>query len=201
MSYTDLIVSNMSLDQVKSGPISSLSDASKAARKCKELLPIAKKIVLEATEWGFNERRVALAIVTGVDPSLVSKYTYAYQYPSDCLIAQKIYNESSESVELDFILQTNAAKSDIHLYTNKEDAILIYTAITTSYSVMRAAILIKAIVYELASQLCMPLVGDKELKKDLINEAFGYLSQAKNKDAKERRDNSDNSDQYIDAEA
>jgi hypothetical protein len=200
MSVTKLVIANRALDQVKSGPIASFADTSKEARKCNELIDPAINLVLGKIKGGFNERSVALALVSGVDPSTVSKYTYAYIYPADCLIADKIYNDATENEEIDFKLQTNAAKDAIHIYTNKEDAVLIYSALTSNFSVIRSERVIKAIVYELASQLVMPLLGDRELKKDLINEAFGYLAQAKEGDGNERHDNVDYSSHYIDAE-
>jgi hypothetical protein len=199
---TPTTISNMALDHIGEKRIASIDDNNNRAQKCKAWYPIARDAMLEEHKFGFAEKRKSLALVSDAvyDPEDTTGYEYAYAYPSDCLVAEKIYNSSSSkpSDKEPFVLQTNSTLTAVYILTNAASAILVYTGATESFTAMRSKLLQLAISHKLASLIAMPLTKDPKLRDDNINMAFAIGGQAKTKDSNEQHEESEDFDDYID---
>lgn len=198
---TPTVIANMALSHNKCENIASIDATdTKEAITCKQFYSIAKDYMLEKHPYGFIERRVALAPVAGVDPSDYSTYTYAYALPGDCLVAEEIYNSTSNKAtdKIPFILGTNAARDTTYIFTDQEDAYLIYTASTDSFTSMRSATFQLALSYTLAWLIAMQLTGDSKLRDENLNMSFGITKEAETKDANEEFEDLEDFNDYAD---
>lgn len=188
MTKTDIF--NRALDSVGSANVSSPTDGSREANVCSGWYTLIKDSVLEEAEWGFAERNQTLALVSGSsDTPYSDEFTYAYAYPADCLIANSILNTGSALAkdQIPFKLQTNATLDVIYILTNEEDAVLLYTASTESFTTMRSSHLRLALIYKLGAQIATPLKKDTTLRDKNLDSYFAYVGLAKTKDANENQ--------------
>lgn len=178
--------------------IASLDENSREARACKEYFSLARGSMLEGHRWGFVEKRANLALLS-FDPSTSSKFTFAYQFPADCLFASKIYNPGSETDLIDWKQQINATKDDIMILTDQEDAQLIYTTTTESFTVMKAHLFQEALAYKLASLMAIKLSQSEKTADRLINMYQGHAFVASGNDSNSEHDQPEANDDYITA--
>lgn len=90
---SEVSICNLALNHIGAYAIASLSDATKEARDCNTLYSYARDSVLRDHKWAFATKRLTLALLTDT----YSGWDYAYQYPTDCLIAYEIYNEYGDN--------------------------------------------------------------------------------------------------------
>lgn len=181
---SEVEICNLALSHLGSYTITALTDASQEARKCKLYYPIARDFVLRDFPWNFAERRIYLALLSGVDPV---GYEYAYQYPVGCLKAREIYNEIIGGEPVDFTINAVEDLSDKMLLTNEANALLIYTAGITDPNVFDIAF-INALSFKLASDLAQSLTKKTKLQ-DTMMKAYGYyMSLAKTANASEAKE-------------
>lgn len=96
-------------------------DGSVEAGHCARFLPIARQSAIASHSWSFARKRVALAELTNDS----TQWAHKYQLPADCLRPRKILAAD----ELD-VPERNSAPFEREgdaLYTDREDAVLIYT--------------------------------------------------------------------------
>lgn len=146
---------------------------------------------LEHHDWSFARKRAELNAVT--NPSSV--WSYAYTKPSDCLAARRILTEDGTQFEDDSAAFTIEGTT---ILTNKEDAVLVYTAPVADASLFTAAFS-DVVAAELAAFLAGPILRGAEGVKamnDLRRLALQLAADAAAKDGRnERRDDG----QYVPA--
>ena len=92
--YSEVAICNMALAQIGRGAqITSLDEASQAARACKLRYPYARDACLRAYDWNFAAKRAELA-ENATEPAF--EYAHAYDLPSDCLIVRSIFEGETE---------------------------------------------------------------------------------------------------------
>lgn len=116
-------------------------DGSVEAGYCARFYPIARREVIEAGNWSFSKKRVALAAVTNES----TVWAYAYALPSDCMMALRVLRlqyiadaaifwpltyEIGSFPQLD-LLFTERGSADFEIegsviYTNEPEAVLLY---------------------------------------------------------------------------
>lgn len=89
-------ICNMALGHIRSASIADLSENSQEAEYCALYYDTARRAVLEAFNWNFARRRLALTLLTTYDDDTKYGFKYRYQYPSDCLKARYIPKAGSE---------------------------------------------------------------------------------------------------------
>lgn len=146
-------------------------DGSTEAGYCKRFYPIARKEMIEQTEWPFATTRATLAEVT--NPSKV--WLYAYALPSDCLRPVRVLSMAQDrwfSLEAErtgmpltsLFDEASSANYEIEngvLLTNEPEAVLVYrrdVVDTTRFT----PTFVSALSYLLASYLSGPLVRGAE---------------------------------------
>jgi hypothetical protein len=195
-------IAKMACDHNKCAQIDSIDGTSEEAKKMKFWYSKAKQYMQEKHPYGFTEKRVTLALIPTAtyDPDDTTDYEYAYAMPSDCLVIDEIYNPNSTKAEdkIKYILQTNTTRDAVYILTNQEDAILIYTAGTDSFTNMRSMTFQLALSYVLA-WLTWSLHGDPKLRDDNLNLSFGITGEAETKDSNEQHEDLEDFNGYADA--
>lgn len=182
-------------------------EGSAQAQHCARFYPMALSLMLEAHEWNFITKRVALALLTS---PYTDQWKYAYQLPSDCntlisVIPARCYPglvvpwaawdqvlpfESSERERWrDFQIEVDSSNRQVIL-SNVCDAIARYAS-TQVQPGMFPALFTDALAWKLASMLAGPLlkgdVGAAESKRCLQASA-AIAAQAMSQDANQRHD-------------
>ena len=178
-------IKNMALAELPDAPIASENEASLQARETNRFYEPCLKELLEAHEWGFATKRVALASVTNTREG---EWLYAYQLPADLGTPIGIVDEWSGAVDpllspsgnllapiyglypLSYLADADYLISGDLLYTHKVGAVLEYGSSEVGEAEM-PALFQRALVLELASRIAMPLGKSRELKGDLIQAA------------------------------
>jgi len=177
-------ICNLALSHLGAYTISALTDASQEARKCNLYYGPARDFVLRDFPWNFAERRYALALLSGVTPV---GYDYAYQYPTNCLKARKIYNEVETAEPIDFIVTASDDLTSKMILTDEADAVLIYTAAVTSTALFDSAF-VTFLSYKLAADLAIPLTKKLALQQAMLKIYGAYMGMAKLANATEAKD-------------
>lgn len=207
---SEVQICNLALSHVGAFRIQSLDDATKEAQECNTLYDPTRDAVLRDHKWGFATKRLVLALL----PDTYSGWTYAYQYPSDCLAAREIYNPlnssnqgccndpncnnscQSVSKKIDFEIITNDNKDARIVLTNQEDAELIYTAKVTDPNLFDAQF-IQALSRLLASDLAVPLRADSHMESQQFKKYLYILGLAQATDSNEQQKKVDDSNSFV----
>lgn len=193
---TEVEICNYALAHLGATRITSLSDLqSNNARLCNLLYTQKRDEVLRDYPWGFAERTVTLALLSGVTPV---KYEYAYSYPSDCLAARSIYNPVVGSDPIDFRVMSASDGNSKMIVTDQEDAILIYTKKITNTGMFDPSF-IGALALKLASALAVPIMKSQKTALNMLQMYWSYLPEAKSADAKEQMDTTEMNNVFIEA--
>lgn len=170
MANTEVDICNLALARVRANPIGQLIENSPQAEKCRIFYPEARDYVLSMKDWPFNKKTVSLSLKT-FEPA---EYTYAYDYPNDCLkIRYLLPDDSAQSanyrsvddrlhelgrprIEFDTELGEDGTRVII---TDQPGAKGVYTAKVKDIRLL-GQIITELIAYRLAMDLAIPLGGD-----------------------------------------
>jgi len=187
MNHTATSICNLALDEIKATNIASLNENSVAAAVCRRQYPQALAEVLEAHDWGFARKRVALAGVTNEREGL---WGYAYALPGDMALPIR--------VDLDYngITAAPVYAGPLHwrfdllgiepvpfdyagsvLFTGVEGAILEYVGSAPETGSF-PALFVRALKTTLGANLAASVKGDHQLKQLLLSEAQTYYERA-----------------------
>lgn len=87
--YSEVAICNMALAEIGRGAmITSMDEASQAARACKLRYPYARDAVLRSYDWNFAAKRKELA-AHSTAPAF--EFARAFDLPDDCLIVRSVY--------------------------------------------------------------------------------------------------------------
>ena len=137
------------------------AEGSIQAEHCQRYYPIARKALLEIHPWNFAKKRRAL---TALDETPPESWAYVYAYPNGCAKPLKLLSTGSTDDDAgeDFVVEMLDDAQVI--YTNVEDAILVYTALVTDMT-KYSALAINAMARLLASYLAGPIIkGETGIK-------------------------------------
>ena len=191
---TEVDICNMALSHIAQYPIQSLNDSLKTAQECKTLYPRARDSVLEDFMWNFAFKWIAIPLLDLEH----DKWTYLYQYPSDCVRALEIYNSASETDKIEFEIYVNEDLDSKMIGTDQEDAVLKYTARVTNPNLFTSQF-IDALSYRLAADLALPLRGDPKIFDAMLRIYSAYISRAQMHNANEREKTPSDDNSLVDA--
>lgn len=189
-------ICNQALSKLGIELINDLAESTKQAEQCNLIYAQCRDAVLQEHPWGFAFKQDELALLT----TSYSGFTYAYAYPSDCLIALEIFDESGGfsgiyydpdydtyktygKIEFKTIINDNLNQKII--LTDKENAELFYTAKVTDPN-LYSPLFIDALSARIATELCLPLKGDAKLRQLFQREYLYQLGLAKTKSSNEK---------------
>jgi len=186
-------ICNQAVALLPAAPMASLDEASLEARECRRFYPQVVREMLEGPhDWSFANRRVALAAMATNDRP--SEWAFAYAVPADMgtpirlvpdfealglgvpvPLAGEPHAETWTSVAADFEAPYRIENGI--LYANIDNAALEY-GISDIVEAVLPALVVKALVADLASRLAMPVKKDRRLKGELLQEAELYWQRA-----------------------
>ena len=166
---SEVDICNLALSHIGTkSTISALNEQSNEARQCNIHYAKARDFVLRVHSWGFADKTLALALLSDPPPN----WLFKYQYPTDCVTGIEILPED-KAVELPipYKIGVSADLNSKVILTDREDAYFRYTARVTNATLFDDAF-VQALSWYLASQLALPLTGDKAIRNEA---ARGYL--------------------------
>lgn len=173
-------ICNMALAHIKAARITTLSERSEEAEYCNIFYDTARKATLEAFNWSFARKNMALVQMNEYTGDDFTRYgfTYRYAYPSDCAKARYIpragtagrpfspYADTYEpqryvmadaaAIPARFKLELGDTENRRTILTNEEDAVLVYTKDITDTNLFNGQFVL-ALSYHLAGLLGTPL--------------------------------------------
>lgn len=198
---------NMALSHIRAGSINSLTEGSLESQQCKLWYPIIRDRMLTESAWSFNRKIRALSLLT----TDIFNWTYAYQYPTDCLKINRLVGAHEELANADADVVSRLIDrqllplkdlrgqipyevfnfSDVKtIGTNEADLRIDYVAKITDPNLFTHDFNI-AFSYLLASVLAIPIVGaetGRQLRSDSVQLYKVYLSAALANDLNEQYD-------------
>lgn len=142
-------VANTALTKLGARQITTLNDAVKSARLCKQHLMDRAELVYASFDWSSVTGRVVLS---PLDEAVPFGYTYTFEKPADCVSVREVNGSTfGYRVEGNRILYTG---NTIQLK---------YTKNITDVSQLEAE-LCECIAFDLAAHICIALNNDKGLK-------------------------------------
>lgn len=156
---------NLALSHVAQKPVVAITDTSPQALACARVWDISLKDALRASKPGFARAIVALALHATYVPL---HWTYAYAYPANAVSMNLVYNEATQdpTVGEQFRELYIPASNEKVIVTNCESAYGEYT-----YNIIDTTLFdpsfVTALALKLASNLAVPLVGDRAMADSL----------------------------------
>lgn len=184
-------IGNMALSHIgDDSTIESLTEASAQAKQINLWYDYSRLQVLEAFDWSFARKRVALAVLEVItDDSTDNQrfdWVYRYQYPSDCVAARKISNPSGKTDDaVPFEVETTPDGSARSVLTDMEDAILIYT-FDAEVAVLFTAHFVDTLAALIAHRIAFSLTGQRSTANDMLQLYNAMLSIAPAHNANEQ---------------
>lgn len=184
MPVSDTLIANLALDNIGSNSaIASLGENSPEAKACKLWYDMSRQHTLEAFDWSFARRRLALA--THPDAAPYQRWSFRYQYPANCLKARKIENPLGPDADaIPYEIELSDDGSAKTILSNLDEAVLIYTSDITQTSLF-SMFFVDTLASLLASRIAIKLTGKRTLKGDMIQQYNTLLRMAPAYDANE----------------
>lgn len=177
MIGSEVAIYNLALNAIGArNNITSPTENSREAEVCSLWYSAVRDQVLAAAPWPEATKLERLALSTTADDSWDAGdprpgYRFAYAVPIDCIRPQ--YLSGFER----FLISAGPNNTKL-LHTNVEQAVLTYTFRQTTISLW-ASELQMAIVYGLASHICLPLTGKPARSRELVDRANSIIMAAR----------------------
>ena len=171
--YSEVAICNMALAEIGRGSmITSMDEASQAARACKLRYPYARDAVLRSYDWNFAAKRAELA-ANATAPAF--EFARAFDLPNDCLIVRSIYE--GESVK--WVVENR------QILTDMGDPIYIkFTRLITD-TARFDPLFVEALAARVASDIAVQLSESVSRAQGLWQVYQAKLAEAKRRDAQE----------------
>lgn len=185
--YSEVAICNMALAEVGRGAqITSMDEASQAARACKLRYPYARDACLRAYDWNFAGRRVSIA----KNPAAPAfEYANAFALPADCLHVREVYEGNAER----WVVEGR------QILTDMGDPIQIkYTALVSDVGQFDP-LFATTLAARLASEICVQLSESVSRAQSLWQVYQAKLIEARRRDAQEGQPDQFPSGGWIDA--
>jgi hypothetical protein len=193
MAISNVTIANMALSHIGArSAIQSLTEDSTEASQANMWYEYSLKQALEAYDWAFARKRVALALIENVsDDSTDNAYyewVYRYQYPSDCLVMRKISNPAGKRADaVPFEVETTEDNESRSIFTDMEDAIGVYTFFNETPSTYSSHF-VDTLASLLAHRMAFSITGSRTITNDMLQLYQAMIRVAPAVDANERMD-------------
>jgi hypothetical protein len=164
--------------------IASFDENSTEAKECKLWYDFSRTQALEAFDWSFARRRLALALHGDDAPEM--RWSFRYQYPANCIAARYIENPLGPTADaVPFEIELSEDGNTKSLLTNQEDAVLVYTSDMTQ-TTMYTSHFVETLSHLLAFHIAIQLTGKRSIKSDMAQMYSALLRAAPAQNANER---------------
>lgn len=176
-SDSSIKVANAALNEIGHRPITSFVQGGLAARTLNTVFADALEAALSLYPWTFAKRHIAVQRLSADPPA---GWDALYQIPGEALVVRTLYL-GRRTIPFDIFEDRVAA--DIGLNTNEDIRIeaTVYKEPSAWPGYFR-----RAFVFDLASQICVPITQDQKMALELQKWATILYSKAKSRDAQGR---------------
>ncbi|WP_321337787.1 hypothetical protein [Breoghania sp.] len=192
-------ICNLALAALGKDGISSLTEASTAARYCSLFWKPMLDSLLQSYPWGFAGKTQSLAEVANDKPG---QWLYAYSKPSGCLKIRYVAPDYSEGEALLLTKKQEfahpyAVEGQV-IYCNLSPAYLVFTRRVTDASLF-PPMFVDAIWAHLSARLAMPMTRDPAVRRQAYADAAAMMAQAQMADANDEPETSDHTADAVEA--
>jgi hypothetical protein len=181
---TQVEIINLALGHLGVAPITSIAEASSQAQVAMRAWDPCREESLRGHDWSFGTV-VTLLTLSSTYATLTTSglyagdYVYAYEYPTMCLAMWHVYHESlaDKSVGQDFRELYDPTNGKKVIVSNVADALGEYTYDVTNPEFYDSNF-VMVLSYRLAAEIALPLTGDKEMAKTMMNIFSQLMSDA-----------------------
>lgn len=165
---------NLALGRIGQGTIGSLSEDSVQAAVAGRIYESCLKECLRGNNWSFAQVSEPLALVANYTPV---NWTYAYQYPTSCMVLWKLYVVGSPREGDHFQELFVPALNQKVIGSNTQFANGEYTFYVQDTSLYDSSF-VNVFAYRLAADMAMPLNADAEQAKNMMAIFSNQMSEA-----------------------
>lgn len=203
MALSDTEICNLALAELPDKAIASLDEASLQGRECKRVYQQAVEELLQPHPWSFPTTRITLAEIANDRPG---EWAHAYQMPTGVGMVRKIIWPQPDTTGLtapvlfgqrlappgggqtlwDRAPPQDYVTAGTTIYTDVPGAVLEYL-LSTDGEATFSPLFIKALYFDIASRICMPLTKSSDRKKELISQAELWKGRATAADLNSQR--------------
>ncbi len=151
---TEADVCNMALGFIGKQAIVTLDEHNSNAIKCKLYYDVCRQQILRSFEWNFARKQEQLAVIDTDRKG----WKYVYDYPEDCLLAYKIFNNNVADAEFNIVSVNENVKG---IATQIPNAWIDYLCDIKDLSIFPADLII-AFAHLLASKVAIALSGSSQ---------------------------------------
>lgn len=168
-------IANMALSHIGAkSTIEDLTDSDAEAQECSLWYDFSRLQTLEAFDWSFARRRLALTAHTEDPPDI---WGYRYVYPANCVSFRMIQHPADEQADaVPFNIELDGTLLRKSILTDLDDAIGVWTTDLETVDLF-SPLFVEMLSLALASHIVIPLTADIELKKEM-NVGFASLKLA-----------------------
>lgn len=184
-------IANMALSHIGAKhQIEDLAEVSPEAKECELWYDDARLQALQAYDWGFARRRIALALHTDTisetdGEPLAGVWAYRYQYPANCVAVRKLQNANSPPDDATpFEVELNLAGTTKSILTDISPAVAVFTFDQEEPSLFSPAF-VSTFSHLLGHYIAPGLTGKRSLTRDLLAKYQGLIFAAPALDANE----------------
>jgi len=188
---------NLGLSHIAQKPIVAITDTSPQALAVMRVWDLALREALRASAPGFATAVIALALSATYTPL---HWLYGYVYPANCLAMNKVYTEAT--------LDPAVGEEFREVYDNVNNVKIIVANVAEAYGEYTYLIadttlfdpsFAKALSYRLASDLAIPLVGDRALAEGMDKKFLVAASECNRFNSYEQKKQAEQTSKFVDA--
>ncbi len=188
---------NLGLSHIAQKPIVAITDTSPQALAAMRVWDLSLRESLRASTPGFATAVIALALVATYTPL---HWLYGYAYPANCLAMNKVYTEATldPAIGEDFREVYDHVNNVKIIVANVEEAYGEYTYLISDTTLFDSSFA-KSMGYRLASDLAIPLIGDRALAESMEKKFIVAASECNRLNSYEQRKQAVQKSKFIDA--
>lgn len=167
VGFDKVTICNMALAHIGSNmTIESIDERNPAAKNCKLWYDAARLRTLEDFNWSFARKSLPMATHSVDAPT--NRWSFRYQYPSDCVAPRLIENPAGPFEDPIPYEVENAGDSTLSILTDLDEAVLLYTFNLETVSLFSTHFT-ETLSLALASRIGYKLSGKTSLVKQVTN--------------------------------
>lgn len=191
-------ICNLALNRLGIENISSLTEESEQARKCKASYDIALETILREFDWNFTTKMTQLALIDDTE-NLTPGWKYKYTYPVDCVKIRRVFSpDNINELQRKNHYRIINFKSARTIATNIAQGWVEYTARVSDTGLYDSQFA-DALAWRLAAELATALTGKEQLYDRAMNNYQRAMLSAYHNDGKEENDVEERINRYEEA--
>lgn len=184
MATTEAEICNIALGAIGAKSLITALDPNEGveARHCTLFYEVTRNALLRSHDWQFARRTVALALTS---EDLPPEWDYGYQYPNKCMRIHRVRSAADRITPQKYQLGANEALNKKLIYTDQEDAYIVYTAVIENTTLFDYSF-VNCLAFAMAIKLAMPLTKKPGIQKAMQDAYLSAWSMAIANDANEQ---------------